>query len=476
MDIVLDKFIPRDYQRPFFDAMENSNGKYRNCIFIGPRRLGKDFMCWAYAIRFALRKTCSVLYFLPTYSQCKAVIWDAISNGDAISNNGIRFLDQIPKELIVSMNGSEMKIVLINGSQIQLRGADNFDRSIVGSNASLIIFSEAALCDPRAYEYASPIVAANGGKMIFISTPRGRNWLYALWQKAQHWPDWFCYRLTLDDTKHITLEQLEKERQKHSEEHIAQEWFCSFDRGVEGSFYAKYITQMQTDGRIGRIPYDPTLKVSTAWDLGFNDQTVLLLYQVTKNNLVNIIDCYSNTNQPLGHYIKWLQSQPYIYGKHFGPHDIEIHDYQTGHTRIEMARELGLNFEIREIKGRMASATPKLSIADGIEKVCSSFSRISIDATKCARLITALESYHREWDDDRKVYKQQPYHDSHSDWADAMRYLCLTIDMHQQGMTEEDAHRGYNQAMYSNYTPLDTIGGINNAENPFSMQFNKGLK
>ncbi len=462
MDIDLTLFKARNYQEPFFEAMENSNGKYRNCIFIGPRRLGKDFMCWAYAIRFALRQPCSVLYLLPTYSQCKAVIWDALDN------SGTPFLSAIPKELVVSMNASEMKIVLINGSQIQLRGADNFDRSIVGSNAKLIIFSEAALCDPRAYEYASPIVAANGGQMILISTPRGRNWFYTLWTRAQNWSDWFCYKLTLDDTKHISDEQLAREREKHSEEYIAQEWFTSFDRGVEGSFYAKYITQMRDDGRISRIPYDPSLKVNSSFDLGFNDQTVILLYQITKNNLVNIIDSYANTNQPLGHYIKWLQAQPYIYGKHFGPHDIEIHDYQTGHTRIEMARELGLNFEIREVKGKMCSATPRVSVADGIEKVMASFSRISIDETKCAKLVQALESYHREWDDDKKVYKQQPLHDWSSDWADAMRYLCLTIDLNQQGMTVEDAHRGYNEAMYGNPTPQDNVFSGNN---PFSGRF-----
>lgn len=461
---IVNTFEPRPYQRPFFQAMENSNGKYRHAIFIGPRRLGKDYMAWAFAIRHALRKTTSVLYLLPTYSQAKAVIWDAISS------DGIRFMDMIPPELIKSMNASEMKITLTNNSIIQLRGADNYDRSIVGSNASLIIFSEAAICDPRAYEFASPIVAANGGSMVFITTPRGRNYLYQLWKQAQNWPDWFCYKLTVDDTKHISEEELTKERQKHSNEFIEQEWFCSFDRGIEGSFYAKYITAMVSDGRIGRVTYDPSLPVSTAWDLGFNDQTVILLYQITKTNLIHIIDCYSNTNQPLGHYIKWLKDQAYVYAKHFGPHDIEIHDYQTGHTRIEMARSLGLHFETREVKGKLGSATPRVSVADGIERVMASFSRIYIDAVKCDKLIKALESYHREWDDDRKVYKQQPYHDNHSDFCDSLRYLCLTVDMNTQGMTADDARRGYEQAMYGNTAPIDNpLAKIDDGRiNPFS--------
>ena len=461
--IKLDKFIPRSYQIPFFEAMENSS-KYRAAIFVGPRRLGKDYMAWNFCIRWALRRTTTVLYFLPEYKQAKSVIWDAISN------DGTRFLDLIPPELIKSMNATELKITLMNNSVIQLRGSDKYDTSVVGSNATLIIFSEFSRADYRAFEFASPIIAANGGKMIFVSTPLGRNHFYQLWERSKNWPDWWRHRITVDDTKHITPEALDKERLIHSEEFIQQEYYCSWDRGVEGSFYANYVLAMRNDGRIGKVPYDPSLPVFTAWDLGYNDQTVVLFGQINKQNVVSVIDCYANTNQPLGHYIKHLQSKEYVYSKHFAPHDIEIHDYQTGHTRIEMARQLGLNFEVRENKGKMMSATPRVSVADGIEKVMTSFSRIYIDEQKCSKLITALESYHREWDDAKKVYKQQPYHDIHSDYADCFRYLCLTLDQHGQGMTEEDAHRGYNKAMFGNERGMDNPFSSNN---PFSGVGNK---
>jgi hypothetical protein len=454
--IKLDKFVPRPYQRVFFEAMES--GKYRAGIFIGPRRLGKDYMAFQYAIRHALRKTTTILYFLPEYRQAKSVIWDAISS------SGIRFLDLIPPEVIKSLNASELKITFMNNSIIQLRGSDKWETSVVGSNASLIIFSEFSKADYRAFEYASPILAANKGQVIFITTPYGRNEFYQLWERSKAWPDWWRHLVTVDDTKHITKEDLDRERLIHSEEFIEQEYYCSFSRGIEGSFYSKYINAMQEDGRIGKVPYNPELPVATAWDLGFNDQTVILLFQLTKNNLLNIIDCYANTNQPLNHYVKYLQSQPYCYSKHFAPHDIEVHDYQTGQTRIEMARSLGLHFEVREHKGKMASATPRVSVADGIEKVMASFSRMYIDQVKCAKLITALESYHREWDDNRKIYKQQPYHSQHSDWADSLRYLCLTLDQHGTGMTQEDVDKGYQKAMYGTTEALD---------NPFSNVGNK---
>lgn len=444
--IKLDKFTPRDYQLDFFDAMENSAGKYKNAIIVHPRRSGKDYMTFQFALRHALRKTTTVLYMLKSYSQAKQVIWDLINN------DGVRILDTIPTEVIQSMNSSELKITLNNGSIIKLGSAENYEKSIVGSNASLIIFSEYGTYDnDNAYLFASPIIAARPeGRFIFISTPRGRNHYYDLWNKAQQWPDWYCELKTVDDTKHISGDMMKTIEREHSYEFIQQEYYCSFSRGIEGSVYCHYINKMIDDGRIGVIPYDPSLPVNTAWDLGHDDQTVIVFFQIDTNRNVRVIDCYANNNQPIGHYVKYLKDQEYVYGKHFAPHDIDVHDYSTGLTRLEYARKLGINFETREVKGKLCSATPRKSIVDGIEAVRVAFSRMSIDRNKCAKLIKALETYHREWDDDKKKYSDTMVHDWSSDYGDAVRYMCLTLDMHETGMTESDARRGYNETMNIN--------------------------
>jgi hypothetical protein len=293
-------------------------------------------------------------------------------------------------------------------------------------------------------------MAANGGRFIFISTPRGRNFFYELWMKAKKWDDWYCELKTVEDTGHISTDMMKTIEREHSFEFIQQEYYCSFSRGIEGSVYSHYITKMIAEGRIGRVPYDPAYPVNTAFDLGLDDQTVIIFFQVVKNGLINVIDCYANNNQPIGHYVKYLKEQEYVYGKHFAPHDIDVHDYSTGLTRLEFARQLGLNFETKEVKGKLSSATPRKSIVDGIEAVRVAFPKMAIDQTKCSKLIKALETYHREWDDDKKKYSDTMVHDWSSDYADAMRYMCLTLDLHQTGMTEKDAHDGYNSAMFAN--------------------------
>jgi phage terminase large subunit len=160
--IKLDKFKPRDYQLPLCRAFES--GKYKRLLAIWPRRAGKDVCVFNLLIRAALRKIGVYYYIFPTYSQARKVVWDSITN------NGERFLDYIPKELITSTNSQEMKVYLANGSLIQLIGSDNVD-SLMGTNPIGIIFSEYALQDPIAYQFLRPILLANGGWAMFVSTP-----------------------------------------------------------------------------------------------------------------------------------------------------------------------------------------------------------------------------------------------------------------------------------------------------------------
>jgi len=393
---------------------------------------GKDITAFNLAIRQCLKKICVVYYIFPTYSQAKKVIWDSITN------TGQRILDYIPDELVVSKNSQEMKIRFVNGSLLQLVGSDNYD-TLMGTNPYGCIFSEYALQDPRAYQYIRPILAANDGWALFISTPRGKNHLWELWQIAQESPDWYAYKLTVEDTNHIPLSEIEKERAEGlmSDDLIQQEYYTSFEMGVEGAYYAKYMDRLRVDKRIGDVPWENGFKVHTAWDLGVRDATSIIFFQVIGQS-VRIIDCYENNKEGLEHYVKVLQSKPYAYGRHIAPHDIRVKEWGSGITRLEKARQLGIEFVTAN----------DVSIVDGIEAVRSALSKIWFDETKCKQLIKALENYRQEYDVKRKVYKSHPLHDWSSHFADCMRYLCVSLPKTRDGLTAEELERRYQRARY----------------------------
>lgn len=428
--IKLDRFKPRDYQIPILDAIENK--KYKRVLAIWPRRSGKDIAAFNLCIRACLKKVCVIYYIFPTYAQAKKVIWDSITN------TGQRILDYCPDEVVEAKNSQEMKIRFKNGSLLQLVGSDNYD-GLVGTNPQGVVFSEYALQDPRAYQFLRPILLANDGFALFISTPRGKNHLWELYQIALNSEAWFCSKLSVEDTGHISLYEIEKERAEGlmSDDLIQQEYYTSFDMGVEGSYYSKYIDKAKLQSRIGVVPYESNLKVHTAWDLGVRDSTTIIFFQVA-GQIVRLIDCYENSKVGLEHYAKVLQQKPYTYGKHIAPHDIKVQELGSGMTRIEKARQLGINFTV----------APDLSIADGIEAVRSAFGKLWIDDRACVPLLKAIESYRQEYDAKKRVYRDHPLHDWSSHFCDGLRYLCISLPKTRDGLSAEELDKRYQETVY----------------------------
>lgn len=446
-EISIDKFKPRDYQKPVLDAFEKHG--YKRGLLIWPRRAGKDIVAFNLMISAALNKVGTYFYVFPTFSSGRRILWDAITN------SGLRVLDFIPRELIDSKNEVQMRIRLVNSSIIQIIGSDNYDNSLIGTNPIGMVFSEYALQDEAAFSFSRPILAANDGWALFVSTPRGKNHLYTMFTMAIQDPDrWYVSKLTVDDTRHISKEALESEALELSEDLMQQEYYTSFTMGVEGAYYSKYIDRMHINNQIDLVPWESGAKVHTAWDIGVRDSTAIIFFQ-TIGTTTRIIDCYEKNKEGLEHYIKVIQDKPYIYGRHIAPHDIAVREFGTGMTRLEKARHLGINFTV----------APSLSIMDGIEAVRSALSKIYIDKNKCIPLIKAIENYRQEFDAKRKVYNAHPLHDSNSHFADALRYLCIALPKTRDGMSQDDVSRIRTEALYGNSGSLPGIFGSSSTGN-----------
>lgn len=401
------KFKPRKYQIPILKALDSG---IRRAVWVAHRRSGKDvtIMNWVIKKLFQEKGTC--FYILPTYSQGKKVIWEEMNN------DGMRLTDYIPKELVESKNSQEMKIRLVNGSLFQVIGSDNID-SIVGSNPKIIIFSEYAIQNPQAWDYLRPIVAINGGYAIFISTPRGKNHFHQMCTIAKDNPaTWFYEKLTIDDTNVMSKEQYESElKTGMSEEKALQEYYCSFDRGIEGAYYGKLIEKCREDKRICSVPYETRSDVNVSYDIGFGDSTSMVFWQNVGGE-VRIIDFYEAQGEGFEHYVKLLRSKPYVYGGHFFPHDAGSGSLQTGKTLVQVAQELGIK----------ASLLKRDDFQVGIEAVRALLSICYIDAEKCKYLIDCLENYHKKYNDKMQCYSESPVHDKWSHAADAFRYVAMS--------------------------------------------------
>jgi len=426
----------RPYQIPIIRAIENDG--FKRLVVLLPRRAGKDFVALQIALRQCLRKTCTIFYIFPTYSNARKAIWDAITI------DGKRMLDFFPDQ-ICKKNSSEMKITFINGSILQFMGSSEYDR-LRGTNPYMVIFSEYAYQNPMAYQTIRPILAANSGIAMMISTTFGKNHFYDLYQLALNSDDWFCYKKTVDETMHISEEALAQERSEMSEDMYYQEFHCSFDRGVSGAVFAKIMNELQINNKITTVPWERSFKVHTAWDIGYADSTAIIFFQVI-GTVVHIIDYYQNNQEGLDHYIKYLDTKPYKYGKHIAPHDMANHSFSTGVSRIEMASNLGIDFII----------APKLPIQDGIEASKVTLAKCYIDAEKCSQLVKNFNLYRYEWDDRRQMYKNTFFHGPESHSVDAFRMLSVTLPKVAYKNSPEELNARYNRAIHGHNSNLPNV-------------------
>lgn len=196
----------------------------------------------------------------------------------------------------------------------------------------------------------------------------------------------------------------------------------AFTAIVKGVIYSEQLAQARKN-RIKLIPYDPMIPVHTVWDLGVGPNMAIGFYQHVGNN-VHMIDYWEGTEKEgLPQAIKQVKDKPYVYGKHFAPHDIGAVDQGTGKTRLETARSLGINFE----------TIPSQSVDEGIHAGKLVFARLWISIPTCQLWLDGMQTYQWEWDEKRGVYKNKPYHNKASHKGDVHRYMALS----EKNMTNE---------------------------------------
>ena len=396
-------YTPRKHQ----SYLHQQINRYRWSVLVCHRRFGKTVCMINHLIRSALMsklKNPRFAYIAPTFKQAKSIAWDYMK----------QFTSKIPN---TKFNETELRVDLPNGSRITLLGAENSD-GLRGIYLDGCVIDEYANIDGKLFaEIIRPALSDRKGYCVFIGTPAGmNNNFYDLYQHANGAEDWFNYKAKASDTKIVDPEELEKAKEVMGEKKYMQEFECDWIANIEGAIYGEEIAKIEDKNQIARVPYDPTLPVSTAWDLGVAHHSSIIFFQ-QKGTGVQIIDYHEERGHGLPHYIQMLEEKPYIYKDHFAPHDIDVQEFGNGKTRREIAYQLGVRFKV----------VPKLPVEEGIHAVTMLLPRCWIDTDHCKNLIDALRHYHRKYIDKNRMFRSKPVHDWSSHACDAMRYLAVGL-------------------------------------------------
>jgi len=418
----------RQYQYNMYNCLPDG---FNRGLFVWHRRAGKDKVFINITARESIKRVGTYFYILPYYTQARAILWEGMDK------DGFRFIDHIPRELIVRKDNQKMTLELQNGSFIRFLGSDNID-SIVGTNPVGVLFSEFSLHKIAAWDYLRPILLENKGWALFNGTPRGKNHMYDMYKASKTERGWYSEVLTIKDTNVMTDDEVQAEIASGMPPSLAmQEFYCSWDAALVGSFYGEQMSIIEKNGQIRDLPYDPAFPVHTAWDIGIDDTMVIWMYQ-NVGEWVNVIDLYYNQGFGFDHYVKVLDQKPYVYGDDCLPHDGKQREPGTGVSRRQTLANMGRH------RQRIA---PRAPIEEGINSCRLLLHKCRFDASRCAKGIEALKGYRAAWDDRKRAYGA-PIHDWTSHFADAFRTLATTRQ------APSDFVKRVPVAIGTNYDPL----------------------
>jgi hypothetical protein len=397
------KYRPRSVFEDFHDRKE------RWAVIVAHRRCGKTVACINDLIVKALlenKQHAQYAYIAPFYSQAKSVAW--------------RYLERFSEPVLSKANQSELWVELINGARIRLFGADNPD-ALRGNFLDGVVMDEMADMKPSVWgEIIRPLLADRLGWATFIGTPKGHNAFYDIYNEATKKPNWYVKVLRADQTNLLPQFELDDAKATMSDNQYEQEFLCSFEAAILGAYYGQEMRRITDLERITTVDYDPMFPCHTAWDLGFNDSTSIWWFQVVYGE-IRVLDHHSSNGQAVPYYTGLLAQKEdefgYKYGTHWLPHDARAKTMASGGKSI--IEQISAKIDIKHLK-----IVPNLSIQDGIQATRLALTRCWFD-NRCEEGIECLRQYQREWDDDKKVFRDRPKHDWTSHSADAFRYLSI---------------------------------------------------
>jgi phage terminase large subunit len=403
-EAVVIPYAPRPLQQVLHDALD----RHRFAVAVCHRRFGKTVLAVNQLQKCALlcqKPRGRFAYIAPFRNQAKDLAWTYM-----------KVYAQAITGIVISE--SELSITYPNHAQVRIYGADNED-ALRGIYLDGVVFDEYGQMSPTVFsQVVRPALSDREGWAFFMGTPNGKNQFYDIAQKAQLEPDWFFAAYKASETHILPGAELASARSAMTADEYAQEYECSFEASVKGAIYARELQAAREGGRIATVPYDPRLPVDTDWDLGIGDATAIWFSQSSPSGEVRLIGYYENSGVGLQHYAGILReckdAYGYAYGQHWGPHDIEVKELGTGQSRIEIAGQMGLYFQVAK----------RLSLEDGINAARMLLPRCYFDAKKCQKGIEALQHY--KWDYNTRIneFKPLPVHDWASHGADAFRTLA----------------------------------------------------
>lgn len=431
-------YQPRSFQQQLEDDMRRFNSW---CVH---RRFGKSKMAAHTVIERAIDcpfKDGNYGYVAPTFDQVERICWNYMK----------QYVEKFPRVKIWDSD-LRMRLPTREGSwaEIGLYGVDSPKQRLRGSYFDGVVLDEFQDIPPHVwFEQVRPMLADAERSGVdrnfnpnqwatFLFTPKGRNHAYRQHHRALLWfmgrgakvevaegeeprtvfrNNWSAYTLPNSMTHILSKEEVDDMRANMDDATFMQEVECSFDAAVKGSIFAHQISELRSVGHVTEVKYTNLLPVHTAWDLGWDDCTAIWFFQIMDTE-VRFIDYYENSLQDIPFYADVLARKGYRYGRHYLPHDVQVHELGSGKSR----------YSILQSQGIRPTPIPKaVRKDDPIAAARMLLPRCWFDEENTGDGLDRLAMYSRGWDVLNSTFRETVKHDWTSHAADAFMTAAVGI-------------------------------------------------
>lgn len=341
-------------------------------------------------------------YVAPLRNQAKGLSWD--------------YLKTFSGELIGKKSEADLSVDFRhNQARVTLYGADNPD-AMRGLHFNGVILDEYGDMNPIMWtKILFPALQARKGWVVFIGTPKGKNHFYDIYMRACTDKNWYTFMLRASESGLLSPDILAEARKNMTDDEYDQEYECSFEAAVLGTYYAKIVTWLEQNRHISAlVDYDPEFPVQVHFDIGRTDSAAAWFWQPRPDGIA-VIDYEEESGTGPKEWFEILDSKGYQYEKIWMPHDARAKTFATTRSTLEQFLDAGFPVDI----------VPRLAVQHGIDAARLILPKCFFNP-RCHPGIEALRAYRREWNEKTKVFSDKPKHDWASHGSDAFRYLALT--------------------------------------------------
>jgi len=347
-------------------------------VVVAGRRFGKTVLARAEIIRAAKGKGAKLIWYVcPTFGMAREIMWDEL-------------IYALPKKWVKKINETRLEIRLVNGSVIQLKGADRPD-TLRGRGVHFVILDEFQDFRNEVWEKVIyPTLTTTRGRALIIGTPKSFNHFYNLYQlgnvrKNKKMLHWWSWQFPTIMSPFVPPSEIEHAKNNMDEKTFRQEFLASFETMAGRVYYA-----FDRNVHVGNYAFNPRLPIWIGQDFNIDPMSSVIMQEQPNGDVWVVDEIYlpsSNVQEVCEEIDRRYFNQKHMVRIYPDPAGAN-RNQGRGESNLDVFRHAGYNAIFN--KRKHPPVADRVQVVNSLLRAADGTVRLYVDA-KCKHLIDSFE-------------------------------------------------------------------------------------